>query len=1457
MPFFKSFAKSRAAAVSEDRSRPSPAVGLTALEKRWVFDAALAGELAGLVEAKAATHDPSVDDGSLGAMLAAASAPVATTADTSAAAHEIWIVDGGVENREALIAGLPAGAEVVVLDPARDGVTQIAEALAGRSGIDAVHVFAHGSSGELSLGSSLLDASTMNGVYASTLAEIGSHLSANADLMIYGCDFAEGTEGAAAADLLASLTGADVAASTDLTGSAALGGDWVLEHHSGAIEARSVAIDGWDGTLAVAMISAGGAPTTNGLHNVGAQATWANVATVGGQPVDIRATVISADAGATVTFGVTGDDLRMELENGTARVQWELFQAGTAIPVAADINFQITDLDGASVESVSAATTSYTVEAATNLAVSTSLGVTTAAGTQNQNSESTSMIRFSWAGISSMTVDYSATVGTDIRIFNHDGDLDLAFSSPVTVGTPVLDLDANTGGSNYATTFTENGPSIGIVDPTVDITGSTNVQSATIVLTNAKPGDTLSLGSLPGGITGNVDTSVGGQITVTLAGNTTAANYETALRAIGFANSSDTPDTTARTVTFTLQSGPYTSATSTTTIAVVPVNDPPVAGDDTYRTPIDTAITRSVAGNDSDPEGDTLTFAVGTGPAHGTLSFNANGSFTYTPSAGWFGTDTFTYTANDGNGGTDTATVTIVVNTPPVAGDDTVTTATNTPVNASVAGNDSDANGDPLTFAVATTPSHGSVTVNADGSYTYTPTSGYAGADSFTYTVSDGQGGTDTATVNVTVLNGAPVAVTDTVSTGYQTPLNSTVAANDSDPNGDPLTFALATGPSNGSVSVAANGSFTYTPNAGYSGADSFTYTVSDGNGGSATGTVNVTVGTNPNSPPVAVDDSVTTATNTPVNASVAGNDSDPNGDPLSFALATGPSHGSVTVAADGSYTYTPTSGYAGADSFTYTVSDGRGGTASATVNVTVSNGAPVAGADTVSTPANTPVNATVAGNDSDPNGDPLSFALATGPSHGSVTMAADGSYTYTPTSGYSGADSFTYTVSDGHGGTATATVSVTVSNAAPVIGVIAAQTGIDRQVVSLDVGALTTDVDGPSRSFSATGLPPGLAIDSVTGVISGTLDRAASVSGSGGTGNYTVVVTVVDGAGGSANRNFGWTVTNPGPTAVDDTFTTSSGTPVSGSVAGNDGDPDGDALTWAPLTTPGHGTVAFASDGTFTYTPTGGWAGSDSFTYRVTDAQGAVASATVTVTVANRAPTPVGTVADRTGADASSVTLDTSTAFTDADLQALTYTATGLPPGLSINPVTGVISGTIDRGASGSTGTGSFAVTVTATDPYGAAAAQSFVWRVTNPQPVAVADTFSTTGTTQINGSVAGNDWDPDGDALGFTLVGQAAHGTVTFNADGSFAYRAHDLFAGTDTFTYQVRDANGGTATATVTVQVAAPTTLSGRYICLTTFGDLSAFKRAMNVSTTASVFTGGRSTINPFLSRWMARR
>jgi VCBS repeat-containing protein len=223
---------------------------------------------------------------------------------------------------------------------------------------------------------------------------------------------------------------------------------------------------------------------------------------------------------------------------------------------------------------------------------------------------------------------------------------------------------------------------------------------------------------------------------------------------------------------------------ATVSLTITPVNDAPVAVDDAYVTGEDAALVVAapgVLGNDSDVDGQALTASVITGPLHGNLTLNSDGTLTYTPATAYDGPDSFTYRASDGSLFSNTATVSLTVdsvNDPPVAVNDSGSTSEDTPrlSRRGLLTNDTDVDSATLTASVVAGPSHGSVVVSPDGSYTYTPAVNYNGADSFTYRASDGSLFSNTATVSLTVLPVAdpPVAVADARSTNEDTVLNGT-----------------------------------------------------------------------------------------------------------------------------------------------------------------------------------------------------------------------------------------------------------------------------------------------------------------------------------------------------------------------------------------------------------------------------------------------------------------------------------------------------------------------------------------------------------------------------------------------------------------------------------------------------------------------------------------------------------
>jgi VCBS repeat-containing protein len=481
--------------------------------------------------------------------------------------------------------------------------------------------------------------------------------------------------------------------------------------------------------------------------------------------------------------------------------------------------------------------------------------------------------------------------------------------------------------------------------------------------------------------------------------------------------------------TYLLSDGIDSSAAATVTLTVKATNTAPTATADAYGTPHDQALTvdavSGVLANDSDADGDPLQALLVSGPAHGTLALGPDGSFTYTADTGYAGTDSFSYQAGDGTTTSSAVTVSLTVsNDTPTAADDfySIPGSGTTSVDAwsGVLANDGDAEGDTLTASLVTGPAHGTLTLNSDGSFDYTPGSGFSGTDTFSYEAFDGNSHSTAATVTLTV---APVALDASFSVLHDQTLQEnvvTLLTFAADADNDALTAQLVSGAAHGSVTVSSDGSFVYTPNAGYVGSDSFTYRVGDGSTYSNTATASIEV---TDSAPMAGSQTFSDhagGLRTVGGAGLLADAGDDDDEALSVVLVTGPAHGTLNLNPAGTFTYQPVAGFVGTDTFTYRAFDGAEYSDAATVTLTVFDAAPVATADAYFVPTSGLSVGSAAGvlaNDYDPDGDALSVTLVSGPGHaasGGFTLNANGSFSYTPASGFTGTDSFTYQTSDG-----------------------------------------------------------------------------------------------------------------------------------------------------------------------------------------------------------------------------------------------------------------------------------------------------------------------------------------------------------------------------------------------------------------------------------------------------------
>ncbi|MBV9124609.1 MAG: tandem-95 repeat protein, partial [Planctomycetes bacterium] len=700
-----------------------------------------------------------------------------------------------------------------------------------------------------------------------------------------------------------------------------------------------------------------------------------------------------------------------------------------------------------------------------------------------------------------------------------------------------------------------------------------------------------------------------------------------------------------------------------------------------------------VLANDTAPQGLSLTALLVSGPAHGVVNLNSDGSFTYISAPGFTGIDTFTYQANDGSATSNVVPVSLhVTDTPPAALADAYQVQAGSSLHAgaggsSIAGvlaNDIDVDEDALTAGLVSGPTHGSLALQNDGSFTYTPDLGFVGSDSFTYQASDGTLPSNVAAVTIHVTDTSPVAnadsytvhTGDTLTVGQGVGSPSTVLANDTDVEENPLTATLVSGPTHGTLTWNSSGAFTYNPDSDFAGLDSFTYQASDGTLTSSPAVVTLFV--TPNTPPVAHADAYTVQAGASLQAgfgasqfpSVLANDTDAQENPLTATLVSGPAHGSLTLNNDGSFIYTPSQGFVGGDSFTYQARFRNLTSNVATVTLAVTDTPPQALADvylvhanqaltTGSSPNSSPG---VLANDVSLREAPLSATLVSAPAHGTLQLNQDGTFTYTPDSGFVGTDTFTYQAGDGTLTSAPATVTLNVSdNSAPVAaddaykvpaltlanimnalknapssskgsGWLNILLGFGPNWVTGWTQAVLTNpglVTLPGMGFQSTSVLANdidvahdpLTVNLVQGPAHGslTLNPQGSFSyvpQAGFTGTDTFSYQASDGLAVSNPATVTLRVVDTAPTtAADTSFTLLPNQTLTGQLGGEGGE-DGNLLFTSQVAPPTHGTLSLQLDGSFTYTPAPNFVGQDSFQYEVYGGAGVSAPATVTLKV-------------------------------------------------------------------------------------------------------------------------------------------------------------------------------------------------------------------------------------------------
>ncbi|WP_308390811.1 tandem-95 repeat protein [Vibrio parahaemolyticus] len=783
-----------------------------------------------------------------------------------------------------------------------------------------------------------------------------------------------------------------------------------------------------------------------------------------------------------------------------------------------------------------------------------------------------------------------------------------------------------------------------------------------------------------------------------------------------------------------------------------------------------------------------------------------NGIATISPTADWNGSETLTFTATDPSGESVSQTVNFTV--APVADivADKTTVVEDTPTIIKVLGNDT-FEGDDKVVSLDTNngPANGTVSVNPDGSVTYTPNDNYHGADSFTYIVTSG-GVSESTTVNVDVtpVNDAPVAKDDIATTQEDTAVTIDVLPNDTDIDGDTLRIDSASVPKEQGTVEVVNGKLVFTPAENFNGDAEITYTVTDG-ALTDQATVKVTVNAVNDTPVVEsnIADQALAEDFTPytIDLNTAFSDVDNVDGELTFSVS-GNSNIQVAIV-NGIATITPTADWNGSETLTFTATDPSGESISQTVNFTV---APVADivADKATVVEDTPTIIKVLGNDTfEGDGKVVSLDTNNGPANGTVSVNPDGSVTYTPNDNYVGKDTFTYVVtSGGVSESTTVEVNVTPVNDAPVAKDDIATTQEDT-AVTIDVLSNDTDVDGDKLSLQSASVPEAQGkVEIVDG-------KLVFTPAENFNGDAEIIYTVTDGQlADEAKVTVTVNPVNDAPTIKVDAVESITEDAVStdtvvATLTVRDTDTPEDQLTVSLENNSNGYFVLVGNEVKLTQTGVDAVNNDElnlknlTISASVSDGVNPTASDSDSLVVnrVNDAPTVENAIADQVlSEDFDTYTIDLNDVFKDSD-SSLEFSVSG-NNSIQISIVNGVatITPTADWN-------GKETITFTAKDPSGESVNQTVDFTVA-PVVDIEADSADVVEDTPTIINVLGNDtFEGKDKVVSLDAENGPKNGTVIVNNDGTVTYTPDDNYIGKDTFTYVVT--SGGVSEST-TVEV-----------------------------------------------------
>lgn len=874
-------------------------------------------------------------------------------------------------------------------------------------------------------------------------------------------------------------------------------------------------------------------------------------------------------------------------------------------------------------------------------------------------------------------------------------------------------------------------------------------------------------------------------------------------------------------------------ATAILTIVVAPVNDLPIASNDSFSTSEDQALTGNIATGDSDVEGSSLNYASTGNAIGGTLYLSSTGAFTYIPNLNWFGMETIVVSVCDNQGGCSNSTLTITVNAvndQPVSSNANLSTSEDNLLNGNLSAYASDIESATLNFSLLTQPNNGVFNLSSGGNFTYTPAPNFFGVDQVTFNACDAQGACTAAVVAITVqsINDAPTVEDFIVTMSEDVMHAGTIQI--ADPDHSSFTLTIAEQVEHGVFQISNSGSYNYMPQTNFFGNDELTLTICDAL--NACTSLNIMLEVQPVADaPIASNDFFIVEQNSTLTANMSNNDLDGDADITTYQLLNELQHGLLTLQADGSISFFPEENYLGSQTIAYRVCDATGlcDTAELTIEVVTYNTAPIASAGFFTLQEDEDFAVSILDLVSDIEGGTLSFSTFVAPLHGSVSWGNNGQLNYHPETNFFGSDVFTYRVCDSGNQCAEAVMEFTIDavNDAPIVSQDVL-TGTEDNALTANLSSNDTEVE--SEELIYTILSPAL-----NGSVSLNTDGFLfyePVSDFSGSDAFTYLVCDQGGNCTQGIAELTIAPVNDAPVAHSIDLSGIEDVVFDDNLTGAVFDAEGDVLTFGAINNNGSGTLIIDANGSFNLTAEENFFGTTTVAYWVCDNGGLCDTAFLDLEITPVNDAPFTTHITLSTQEDTNLSADLSIGDFDIEGDGLIYT---LENGSLLSSSIELTSEGILNYSPIANIFGSEELMVSVCDELGACASKTVAIEIlpVNDAPIASEIILDLLEDQSFSFDLGGSIADIENEVITFQTVTTATLGNIDLNESGIFQWTPYENIFGNDTLYTEVCDATGACAPIAIILKISAvndaPTAQTGEVTLSedsTTGGNLNEF-------------------------------